>query len=964
MLQILKSLFQTIRKITEQFPEDQKATSFLIASGLHHQGTTTLLKQAQMQHIQLDEEFPLQLFYNKNGIILELNETWAQQSEVSLPQLFKKLNRCHKKLRISGFLFFVDVNELMLQNHEEQAQKIKKHCQHFQKFIAALDYPVRSGLVMTKLDQITGFTDFFQMSHELELQEPLGFSLSSAKAQQRFAHIFSDAWSNFIGHLNQLMLLKVHTTRANKKRLLIREFPLQIALLESRFLNMLKNISHQRTHIHGIYFTCSEQKGMNINYLNQKIQQDFSLLVPISSVQSVNYKQFFIQGAIHNSQELSSYTPKPNPLADKSTQFLISTGLLLSSYIVFQTFKTHHAISNAQYQLEHASTWQNDRQIMALETSYNQLETLPFIFKYISQIDLLKNYIAKLEKNIYQQQYANKIISIIESECNHTQLAKSYAALKVYKAIAEKRHDQSAFISEWFINYWQEHGASTNIPENTRLLKKFLWQLNWPINHSIIHHTENLLSSISPEYLAFEVVSDTFMKDTETYQLFGFNTQNLVIPKCYLKKNFHDVENKLNVKLQELEKDHWLLGYKYDPQSQNKMSELYARKYVHWWQNLSTTIHPKHFSSFEEARDMFQAFAKKDSISNVLGLITEQTQPNMSNTNDSFNHLVANQFSNLQFAGNQTDHLKQIWRANEKFVNMFIVLNDGGKASFQYLRSYFNQTQFNDALYTLGDKAKHLPEPCKSWLMQIQDDIWVLMLQSARNHINQVWHESIFTPYQQQLAPYYPLTHSNQEMNMQVFETWFAPNGKLQQFFREYLQAFINTSQAQWIGKEIENKKFPISDELIQRFIQANIITNMFFPNNTSQCHIQFSVEKMTLDPVISQLKLTIGDQVIVDNQQENIYIPNLHWPAADAFLSIQTLEGKKFQIEEKGIWGLFRLLEQVNVLNDPNDASAIQVLLEINGNSGRYLFKSNSPINPFMPSIFKDFSLNEKIIE
>ena len=163
MLHILKTLFQTLKKITEQFPDDQKAISFLIATGIHNQGTTTVLKQAQMQHVQLDEEYPLQLFYNKNGIILELNETWAAQSEVSLPQLFKKLNRCHKKLRISGFLFFIDINELMLGEDEQQSKCIKKHGKHFQKYIAALDYPVRSGLVITKLDQITGFTDFFHM---------------------------------------------------------------------------------------------------------------------------------------------------------------------------------------------------------------------------------------------------------------------------------------------------------------------------------------------------------------------------------------------------------------------------------------------------------------------------------------------------------------------------------------------------------------------------------------------------------------------------------------------------------------------------------------------------------------------------------------------------------------------------------------------------------------------------------
>jgi intracellular multiplication protein IcmF len=962
MRNILKNLFHAIKKIVDQFPENQQAISFLIATGLHQQGTTTLLKQTQMQHIHIDDEYPLQLFYNKNGIILELNETWVSQSAVSLSQLFKKLNRCHYKLRISGFLFFLDIEQFMVEGDEEQSKIIKTHALHFHQYIHALDYPVRSGLIITKLDQITGFTDFFQMSHDLELQEPLGFSLSFAKANSRFSTIFSDAWSSFVSHLNQVMMNKVHTTRANKKRILIREFPLQMALLETKFMNMIKNITHPRTQIHGIYFTCSEQKGKNINYLNQKIQKDFSLLVPVSSVQSVNFKHYFILGAIQSCQDLTSFTAKPKVLRDKSIQALLATGLLLTSYIVFQTVKTQHIIHTTKQQLEQSFA-QGITDIHELDKTFSALDNLPMIFKYMNQIQILKNYLFTLEKNTYQTQFANELTKILENESQNTRIGESYNALKVYKAIQLKHKEQTKFILHWFDQYWAKHSDKKIREKNLKLLSKFIWEMNWPINQYLFQNTENILTSLSPDYLAFEIISQNLIQETETIEIPGFENEQIIVPKCYMKNYFQKTQDQLMLEFEQIQRDSWVLGKQVDISLRDRLIELYAQKYVNWWKNIATQYHPKHFNTFNDAKSVLNGLIQQKSIEKILKLISEQTLPNMQNPQDTFNRLVANSFTNFHFANQQTQDIHKILKSTEKFIGMFIVLNDNGQASFQYLRSYFNQTQFNDALYRLNEYANHSPEPTQIWLNQIQDDIWVLINQSTKRYLNEIWQANIYRLYETQLKNHYPFAQSSEEMSMENFEQFFGPNGLFQQYFRDYLQPFINTSQAQWVTKDVNNKKFPLSEQIIRKFIQANIITTMFFPNNAAHCNVHFSIEKMNLDPVVSQLTLNIGNQEIQDVQQEALYTQNIHWPEANAKLQINTIDGHHYQLEEKGVWGWYRLLDQINVLNDPNDASALQVLLEINGNSGRYLLRSSSSINPFIPSIFKDFYLDEKIL-
>ena len=685
-------------------------------------------------------------------------------------------------------------------------------------------------------------------------------------------------------------------------------------------------------------------------------------MVPVSSVQSVNFKHYFILGAIQNCQDLTSFTAKPKVLRDKTIQALLATGLLLTSYIVLQTIKTHQIINTTKQQLEQSFA-QGITDINDLDKTFGALDNLPIIFNYMNQIQVLKNYLFSLEKNTYQTQFASELTKILENESQNTRIGVSYNALKVYKSIQLKHKEQTKFILNWFDQYWSKHSDKKLKDKNLKLLSKFLWEMNWPLNQYVFQNTENILKSLSPDYLAFEIISQNLTRETETKQLAGFENEAIVIPKCYMKASFQKYQDLLMQEYEQIQRDSWVLGKQVEFSLKDHLVELYAQKYVNWWKNIATQYHPKHFNNFNDAKAIVNGLIQNKSIETIIQLIREQTLPNMNNPQDSFNRLVANSFTSFHFANQQNQEIHQILKSTEKFISMFIVLNDNGQASFQYLRSYFNQTQFNDALYRLSEYASHSPEPTQMWLNQIQDDIWVLINQSTKKYLNEIWQTNVYQLYETQLKNHYPFAQSNEEMSMENFERFFGPNGIFQNYFREYLQPFINTSQAQWVTKEINNRKFPLSDQIIRKFIQANIMTTMLFPNNAEHCNVQFSIEKMNLDPVVSKLTLDIGHQEIRDVQQEALYMQNLHWPEANAKLQIDTIDGHHFQLEEKGVWAWYRLLDQINVLNDPNDASALQVLLEINGNSGRYLIRSSSSINPFISSIFKDFYLNHKVI-
>ena len=154
----------------------------------------------------------------------------------------------------------------------------------------------------------------------------------------------------------------------------------------------------------------------------------------------------------------------------------------------------------------------------------------------------------------------------------------------------------------------------------------------------------------------------------------------------------------------------------------------------------------------------------------------------------------------------------------------------------------------------------------------------------------------------------------------------------------------------------------PISSETLDEIIRANIITNMFFPNYSDQSKIEFSLQKISLDPVVANLNLEIGSTTLTDNQGSESFVRFI-WPQNNAKLSLNSIEGNHYELAEQGNWAIFKLLEKVNVLIDEQDSSNLQILFEVNSNSGRYLLKSNNQVNPFTPGILNGFTLNDAIV-
>jgi len=194
------------------------------------------------------------------------------------------------------------------------------------------------------------------------------------------------------------------------------------------------------------------------------------------------------------------------------------------------------------------------------------------------------------------------------------------------------------------------------------------------------------------------------------------------------------------------------------------------------------------------------------------------------------------------------------------------------------------------------------------------------------------------------------------------FNQFFSSKAVLNNFVDFYLKPFLNTSQSQWELKELNSYVLPVTPETINELIRANVITNMFFSEQNDKSKIEFSLQKISIDPIVASLKLTIGDEKLYDDQNTESFT-RFNWPQSGAKLTLKSIEGESYELDEQGPWAFFKMLQKVNVLVDEHDSSNLQILFEVNGNSGRYLLKTQNQVNPFIPGILNGFVLKDTVV-
>ncbi|KTC92449.1 type IVB secretion system protein IcmF [Fluoribacter dumoffii] len=969
----LRALCDAIKKILSQLKPQSNPLSFIVITGRNAQGKSALLKQGNMEEIPVFSEQHAKIYFNQKGIIIELGESWLTHSKTLLQATLKQLNRCNAYLKITGLVLCVDVNELLIADPAQFAEHKKAHVQLLERFGANLGYSVNLALIFTKMDTLAGFTEFYQADHATDLSKPLGFSLDCRNELKKKIEAYSLQFNQLTEQIGQQVINKMHPARSTMRRSLIREFPLQVASLRSPIQALIHGISPKLFNLHSIYFTSAEQGGVSIDRLNKKIQHEYALIVQDTFPQATNFRAYFIEGALRTIQEHCSQVPQMRRFSQKPiialTAGIAGLSLLLLSY---NHYKAAHLLDEASKELlaYDILNSQKNKEKQALYHLSNAAKTMGSISSNSLSLPTVHQLKLNLHHNAENRLHGEFLFSLINeleeviSNSGNTPLVR-YNALKIYLMFAQPEHFSTQKIHDWFAAQWKNQPA-TAVKKQLALLKLLLSKppKNIVVKPQIISDARNYLNALPSSYLYYSIAKELFPTAKQKIEINGFVLATNELPVYFTRAGFNEIMQKIPEITQNLQKESWVLARNDLVQLQEMITQAYCFDYVTWWQMFMRKSQPLHYQDYQAGRQVVKNLEQSHALSKMVGLIQQETKADLTDNSSPFNQAIANQFTDLNLMSHTTTKELSLKIIDlERFISTLSMINDGGKTAFNITKTRFASEMASDPVSLLFNQGRQLPEPLGTWVKQLASDTWSILIKDSRQYINQQWQQTVFKEFQTTIAKRYPFDASQQEeIAINDFNHFFATHGALNNFIENFVKPFLDISSAEWKPKAVNDSVLPIASETLDALIRANIITNMFFPDHGEESKIDFSLQKISLDPVVANLELDIGGTKLNDNQGSDSVI-RFTWPQPNAKLALNSIEGNHYELAEQGIWALFKLLEKVNVLVDEQDSSSLQILFEINSNSGRYLLKTNNQVNPFTPGILNGFTLRESVV-
>jgi intracellular multiplication protein IcmF len=970
--------------------------------GTPHSGKTAFLQQAELNLIQGSSEDNLgcNTWFSQEGVFIEIPSVSLENSDTEeadnnyLIQHFLQTIKTHRHkkpfdnilLTINLVAFIHDYDRYMqyLENLKKQLQTI---------LMPYLSNETGLYIVFTHMDRVAGFCDFFSDFSSQHQTQALGYLLEDYSSKKKLIEQHEKKYDRLLSRLHENLVTLLHKTRNNLTRYLIREFPQQLESLRNMVrssVSLTADIEASNLKVKGIFFTSACQSGLCIDRITLPISQAYQLTLPTHFPQARKTQPYFIKGI--TKMIAADTTPRDTRFARYQQEHkviayagggVVGLGLLLMGIGYYSSVNhIEHAASNLQQYQAFTQKFSQDNTIQTfipeLEYLANARQSLHAVHSWfipLKAFNKTKHWINSQYKKTLSQQFLPQLAHQLEEQLLHeTNPALQYATLKAYLMLGEPQFLELPYLKNWLYNTLH---LSSEKALDTALLQPFP---GITLNTSIIEQVRNNLNVLPCDYLVYMIIKNNppeyvpFNNNAFTYPL----SSKKGIPNFYTRIGFEKTYNQtIPTITQKIIKENWILK---NPlfSSQNltslthQIQKLYITDYLNWWQLFIYHTQPKSFSTLVEAAEYFKTLTETtpSPFIEMLTFIQSNTRAFASDKSPAlhvFNTQIAAQLKAINTVSTQSmDMISPIFKALSRYFAITSTANNRPMLILNTAKQRFQNPRQDGALNQLRAAAHTMPAPLNQWLEEMAGNTWYLIISEAKNTINEQWKKQILPQYTQNITNRFPLnTFSEQEISLENFSRFFNNRGTLQLFFEEYLKPFLDTSQAQWVAKKVDNTSLPFKPETIATFERANIIREMFFPQNAEKPFVSFTLQSTDLQPIVKRIIFDINGQALIASQS-NKTSQAFTWPGdytnTPVTLTIQSISGENFQATEYGAWGLFRLLSHANAFPISQDTRKLELVLDINGNAAQYLLQASNPVNPFIPNILQGFELSQDL--
>lgn len=994
-------------------PSDAGKTTLLANSGVNF----ILQKQFQNQKINPSEN--CDWWVTKDISIIDVPGIYItpdQQEKSSRFALWRFFLHLIKKQRgknsISGMIIALPLPELMKQKNNK---KYHSYLQNLFRCIAEFHkvFPehVPCHLIITKCDLIPGFSEYFAESGHDEVSQAFGITLPQAKEGEKINELFISRFNSLIKKLNQQLLWRLHEERNPMVRPYIKDFPLQIERVKEFTLDFIKKFysTKLKLSLQSVHLTSAAQVTTSIEVneqetnitepidITQRSIQIFKAPTPIS-------RAYFIKQVItHGLASVQVVQPSSHRLHAwrNGALFVTSLSIIAVTAIILGTdfeqgVQKAYLIQNkiSDYQLSIQTTHDPDEHLSRTLILLNNLQQVTKQSAFKTKLNhLLTFYSHQSNENangVYHEalrtlllpQIKNYFAEYLKIPVNRS-TDHIYAVLKAYLMLGDSAHFKMDFV----IKTMQEVlPRSLNDIQAKQLIGHVTETLNnvWrplSLDQHIIRETRKYLTTLPNLQLAYVILKNiSNNNDLQEVNLgTNVNSESIFqskiinqIPTMFTVKSFsHILTQETIIAAEETLMGNWVIGNDFNINKNPTMTAAlieqlriaYINNYIDLWESLLANIHLSTGDNLEQTDLIMIKLTNNDSpLLQLLKTLHENTyfEP-IASYSPKLQNLGGLISKNSQ-SGNQLNQIFEGLQSMHKYVQTILTSKNQKKAAFNAVSKRM-QNRGTDAITQIRLIAAKSPEPIKGWLEKIATDVWRLLMSDASHYIDTSWQTQVHRFYQTEIANRYPFSpDAKQEVELKKFIEFFGSPGTMVNFYNQYLQPFIDTSDQDWRWKILDESKLMSSDEILKQIQYAMLIHRTFFPNRDNKLYFQFALKPYKFSKQIQSVQLNIDDKQFIDHRN-GFKIHLLEWPNNESKItSIQLTLADQRVINHSfpGDWGLFKLMKQ----SFEGAVTKKQMLINFSMNEypAKYLLTTDSEINPFLSLNFNNFYLPKTI--
>lgn len=886
-----------------------------------------------------------------------------EQDKEEWETILKILKKHRHSKPINAVIIVCSLLDFAARTEEEQASYCHQLNNRLFETYRCLQVSFPVYLLFTKCDQISGFQEFFQHLSLKEREQLWGITFNSDKEIQNYTQDFLTQFQALILRLNQLLPWKLSHARTQEEKDRIFLFPTQMQLLKPSILSLIKEIfsnpaATEEYHFQGLYFLSALQEGKAVNLFAASSKRLLEGDIPYWHYQESKKVSYFFKEAFSHilllSGNLVKYSPQKAQFYKWSKRIiysLLALAFTLNSLELYANYqfnknrlthvknyltlfketpgknsKNFDDIITTLFPLEKAiSLYEQDKEswVVCLQRYFScqindDLEQILSNFLYYTFWPLIRDHVGNLIQISSEPEVLEKFLTVYllfpHPQNMNKGLLKEIMAKEwknQYKGSPEKQEKLMHYLNLALEN-------PTALPIDTKITKQGQRNVQredavYRIYEDLVQYGENQYSLPYIPYLKIGRMAS---------QIFYTQDPEYSVPQLYTLAGFKEIITQQTPLLAKevIAKDQ-SIGVK-NPTSNDasqltqEVYEIYGQDYVEYWTNFIQSLDIRESGSLSEQIKILEILTKKDSpLIELIKLISSQTQ------DISFPDIIKNSFEFINVDTNADIPLLIVHITNLlDYAKQISYAPDPKKAAFEAAKKRFLGGDKLDPLSELKSQASILPEPFKSWFVNLGENTWNLILENAREYIEEYWKTQILQEFNKNILNKYPFNpEASEDVSLTEFTNFFAPEGLLNQFSDIYLKPFLQkTSPSSWQWKEVDNHTLGLKKNILQAFSLVLKIQETFFSGKSSTPHLEFTLSPQSLSANAKAVYFKIGDQ-LVKYRHEAPQLYSLKWPNKledqECKLEFQGFSDTQQNISYQGEWALFKVLNQSQVL-------------------------------------------------